>query len=86
MTLPAESVVVGIDNGATSNNATVIEDSGRFLVDEMVESPSRVKEGTEAALDALEESLARILALTGIERARCAPSGSTAPALRVPKA
>ena len=54
MTLPAASVVVGIDNGATSNNATVLEDSGRFLVDDMVESPSRVKEGTEAALDALE--------------------------------
>jgi glucokinase len=56
VTLPAASVVVGIDSGATSNNATVLEDSGRFLVDEMVESPSRVKEGTEAALDALAES------------------------------
>jgi glucokinase len=79
VTLPAASVVVGIDNGATSNNATVLEDSGRFLVDEMVESPSRVKEGTEAALDALEESLARILALTGIERARVRAVGLDSP-------
>jgi glucokinase len=73
------SVVVGIDNGGTSNNATVLEDSGRFLVDEMVESPSRVKEGTEAALDALEESLALILALTGIERAQVRAVGLDSP-------
>ena len=75
MTSPPASVVVGIDNGATSNNATVLEESGRFLVDEMVESPSRVKEGTEAALDALEESFALILALTGIERSRVTAVG-----------
>ncbi len=79
VTLPAASFVVGIDNGATSNNATVLEDSGRFLVDQMVESPSRVKEGTEAALDALQESFDRILALTGIERARVRAIGLDSP-------
>src|ERR1019366_7568060 len=60
-------------------HATVLEDSGRFLVDEMVESPSRVKEGTEAALDALEESFARILALTGTVRARVRAVGLDSP-------
>ena len=31
-------VVVGIDNGGTSNNATVLDASGRFLVDRLVET------------------------------------------------
>ena len=29
-------VVVGIDNGGTSNNATILDASGRFLVDRLV--------------------------------------------------
>src|ERR1700722_14170325 len=45
----------------------------------MVESPSRVKEGTEPALDALEESFALILALTGIERSRVFAVGLDSP-------
>jgi predicted NBD/HSP70 family sugar kinase len=75
----AASVVVGIDNGATSNNATVLEDSGQFLVHEMVESPSRVREGTDPALAALEESFDRVLAITGIERARVHAVGLDSP-------
>lgn len=82
MPLPAASVVVGVDNGGTSNNVTVLDGAGRFLVDAMVESPSRVKEGTEPALDALEQSVAGILALTGIERSavRAVGLGSPGPA------
>ena len=38
-------VVVGLDNGGKVNNATVLEASGRFLVDGLVESPSLVREG-----------------------------------------
>ena len=38
-------VVVGLDNGGNTNNATVLEPSGKFLVDSMVETPSRVLEG-----------------------------------------
>jgi glucokinase len=79
VTVPAASVVVGIDNGATSNNATILDNSGRFVVDEMVESPSRVKEGTEAALQALEESFVAILALTGTERTRVRAVGLDSP-------
>jgi glucokinase len=39
---PASWVVVGLDNGGTSNNATVLDASGRFLVDRLVETPSSV--------------------------------------------
>ena len=37
--------VVGLDNGGTMNNATVLDGAGHFLVDRMVETPSRVGEG-----------------------------------------
>jgi len=60
--------VVGLDNGGTTNNATVLDASGRFLVDGMVESPSAVREGPEAALTALGATFARVLELTGVDR------------------
>lgn len=60
--------VVGLDNGGSTNNATVLDASGRFLVADMVESPSEVLEGPEAALRALAGSLTRVLELTGVER------------------
>jgi glucokinase len=59
-------VVVGIDNGGNSNNATVLDASGRFLVDRLVETPSRVTEGPEAALDAMALAFDSILDHTGI--------------------
>jgi glucokinase len=58
-------VVVGIDNGGTSNNATILDASGRFLVDRLVEMPSLVTEGPEMAVDAMAEALDNVLALTG---------------------
>jgi glucokinase len=58
-------VVVGIDNGGTSNNATILDASGRFLVDRLVEMPSLVTEGPEVAVDAMAEALDNVLALTG---------------------
>jgi predicted NBD/HSP70 family sugar kinase len=61
-----EWVVVGIDNGGTSNNATVLDASGRFLVDRLVETPSRVNEGPEVAVEAMAEALDTVLELTGI--------------------
>src|SRR3954470_7373736 len=49
MTAPASTstgawVVVGIDNGGTANNATVLTPAGDFLVANLVEVPSRVNE------------------------------------------
>ena len=62
------SVIVGIDNGGTKNNVTVLDEAGRFLIDRMVEVPSRVTEGTDAALDALAAAFDSGLQITGVER------------------
>ena len=59
-------VVVGIDNGGTSNNATILDASGGFLVDRLVEIPSRVTEGPEVAVDAMAEAMEHVLELTGV--------------------
>jgi len=61
-------VVVGLDNGGTCNSATVLDDSRRFLVDRLVESPSRVREGPNVAIEALVGSLDQVLGLTGVTR------------------
>jgi glucokinase len=63
---PSDWVVVGIDNGGTSNNATILDASGRFLVDRLVEMPSRVSEGPEVAIDAMAGALDNVLDLTGV--------------------
>jgi predicted NBD/HSP70 family sugar kinase len=63
-----EQVVVGLDNGGTTNNATVLDPSGGFLVDRLVETASRVREGPAVAVEALAESFEQILLLTGLTR------------------
>ena len=63
-----QQVVVGLDNGGTANNATVLDADGQFLVDEMVETPSRVREGPAVAVEALAESFEQILDVTGTAR------------------
>jgi predicted NBD/HSP70 family sugar kinase len=63
------SVIVGIDNGGTKNNVTVLADDGRFLIDHMIEVPSRVTEGTAPALDALAAAFDASLEITGAHRA-----------------
>jgi glucokinase len=63
------SVIVGIDNGGTKNNVTVLDESGAFLIDRMLEVPSRVMEGTAAALDALSAAFEMGLEITGAARA-----------------
>lgn len=77
--MPDTWVVVGLDNGGTCNNATVLDSSGKFLVDRLVEIPSRVTEGPEVAVGALAEALDGILALTGTERARVRAVGLDTP-------
>ncbi|RUL92982.1 ROK family protein [Verrucosispora sp. FIM060022] len=62
------TVVVGIDNGGTSNNATVLTLDGRFLVDQLVETPSEVRAGPQAAVEAMARSFDGVLALTGLSR------------------
>jgi predicted NBD/HSP70 family sugar kinase len=63
-----EWVVVGLDNGGTSNNATVLDARGRFLVDRLVENASLVQEGPEVALEALATAFVSVLALTDTPR------------------
>jgi len=62
-------VVVGLDNGGTTNNATVLDSAGRFLPDRLAESPSRVLDGPDEAIDALADALRQVLELTGTEPA-----------------
>jgi glucokinase len=58
-------VVVGLDNGGTSNNATVLGPAGEFAVDHLVETPSRVREGPARAVEALVEALDNVLHVAG---------------------
>jgi predicted NBD/HSP70 family sugar kinase len=61
-----QSVVIGLDNGGNCNNATVLDASGRFLVDRLCETPSRVQQGPQVAVEALVEALEHVLELTGV--------------------
>ena len=61
-------VVVGLDNGGTANNATVLDVDGHFLVDDLLELPSRVREGPAVAVEALAEAFDNVLAVTGVPR------------------
>ncbi|MBX6370909.1 MAG: ROK family protein [Acidothermus sp.] len=72
-------VVVGLDNGGTTNNATVLTADGRFLVDCLVESPSRVSEGPTVAVDALAEAMRAVLARTGVPEDRVRAIGLDSP-------
>jgi glucokinase len=65
MDTASEWVVVGIDNGGNSNNATILNPSRGFLVDRLVETPSRVTEGPEVAIDAMARAVENVLELTG---------------------
>jgi glucokinase len=73
------SVIVGIDNGGTKNNVTVLDESGRFLIDSMIEVPSRVTEGTGPALDALAAAFDTGLQMTGIDRVKVRAVGLDTP-------
>lgn len=75
----ATRVVVGLDTGGTANNVTVLDRSGRFLVDRMVESPSRVLEGPVAAIDALQSAFTGALAMTGTARQSVVAVGLDSP-------
>lgn len=63
--MSTHQVVVGLDVGGTSTNATVLDATGRFLIDHLVETPSCVLDGPDAALDALLRAMEHVLKLTG---------------------
>jgi glucokinase len=72
-------VVVGLDNGGTSNNATVLDAQSRFLVDRLVEAPSAVQQGPDAAVTALAAAFEDVLELTGTARASVRAVGLDTP-------
>lgn len=74
-----DDVIVGIDNGGTKNNVTVLDGAGRFLIDHLIEMPSRVTEGTDAALDALVDVFHHGLQVTGVDRSRVLAVGLDTP-------
>ncbi len=78
MTAPAW-VVVGIDNGGTSNNATVLDPGGTFRVDRLVEVPRRVTEGPAIAVEAMVQALETVLEVTGTARSAVRAVGLDTP-------
>ena len=64
--MPGNWVVIGIDNGGTANNGTILDSGGRFLLQEMAEVPSNVREGPDKAIQSLVDSVDQVLALTGV--------------------
>jgi predicted NBD/HSP70 family sugar kinase len=60
--------VVGLDNGGTANKFTVMDREGNFLIDRLVELPSRVTEGPVAAVRALRDAYEAAIELAGVER------------------
>ncbi|MCW2503957.1 MAG: hypothetical protein JWO79_2241 [Actinomycetia bacterium] len=71
--------VVGIDNGGNTNNATVLDSTGRFLVDGLLEMPSRVLEGPAVAVESMAAALDNVLAVTGISRSSVRAVGLDTP-------
>ena len=72
-------VTVGIDNGGTANNGTVLDSDGRFLVTEMAELPSLVREGPDKAITALADSFEKVLAMTGVPKEKVRAVGLDTP-------
>lgn len=87
-------VVVGLDNGGTSINATVLDagaaeagvldtdgtdPGGRFLVNRLVETPSHVLDGPEVAVEALAKALENVVEMTGVGRSAVRAVGLDTP-------
>ena len=72
-------VVVGIDNGGTANNGTVLDAASRFLIESMAEIPSYVREGPDKAVQALVDSVDHVLGLLGLPRSAVRAVGLDTP-------
>ena len=79
MPVPGDWVAVGIDNGGTTNNGTVLTSDGRFLVDTMAELPSLVREGPDKAIQALVDEFDKVLGMTGVPREKVLAVGLDTP-------
>ncbi|MBO0837032.1 MAG: ROK family protein, partial [Actinobacteria bacterium] len=72
-------VVVGLDVGGTTINATVLDLDGRFRLEEMAESPSLVREGPDKAIEALARSFDDVLERTAMSRGQVRAIGLDTP-------
>ena len=72
-------MVAGLDTGGTTINATVLDSAGKFLVEEMAESPSLVQEGPDQAIDAMASALRDVLGLVGVARSEVRAVGLDTP-------
>ena len=77
--MPVDWVVVGLDNGGTANNGTILDAAGRFLLDQMAEVPSNVREGPDKAIQSLVDSVEQVLGLTGVPLAAVRAIGLDTP-------
>ena len=75
----SSGVVVGLDNGGTANNGTVMTPDGRFLVERLVEVPSRVTEGPDVAVEALVAALDTVLTVASVDRSQVRAVGLDTP-------
>ena len=71
--------IVGLDNGGTANKFTVMDRAGHYLIDELIELPSRVTEGPTAALASLQEAFDAALDTAGIDRSQVLGVGFDSP-------
>ncbi len=60
--------VIGLDNGGTANKFTAMHRDGTYLIEELIELPSRVTEGPAAAIAALCEAFDAAVRIARIER------------------
>ena len=74
-----DSVVVGLDVGGTATNTTVLTAKGDFLIDGLMEVPSRVLDGPQAAIEALAGAVAEALRRTGTDPAAVVAVGLDTP-------
>ncbi len=77
--MPVDWVVLGLDNGGTANSGTALDASGRFLLDQLAEVPSDVREGPDKALQRLADSVQQVLGLTGVPLASVRAVGLDTP-------
>src|SRR3982074_2581493 len=59
-------MVAGLDIGGTKTNATILDSKGVFLNSLMVETPSRVLEGPEAAIEAMAKAIELAIGGAGV--------------------
>ena len=77
--MPVDWVVIGLDNGGTTNNGTILDSEGRFLLDRMAEVPSNVRQGPDKAIQCLVDAVDQVLSLTGVPLAAVRAIGLDTP-------